>query len=195
MNEDLKSTEDLLTAVEELTAAENPNLQAELLDNVPEAIASPEEHVTRLQAEVESLKDTLTRQVADFQNYRRRTEQEVTRTMQYGKENAILQILEVFDDLERSTLAAQQANSEDTAFVQLKTGIELVYQKFEQQLTKLNVLPIPATGEVFDEKFHEALMQQPATPEIPAGNVLQELQKGYKMGDRVLRHSKVIVAS
>jgi molecular chaperone GrpE len=189
-----KMKEDIVSEMEEAVAAENPQLQAELLDNLPEVAETPEAEIERLKQESEGLKDALTRQVADFQNYRRRTEQEITRTMQFGKESAIMQVLEVFDDLERSVQAAQQSDSQDAAFVQLKTGVELVHQKFAQQLAKLSVTAIETAGQPFDEKFHEALMQQPATEEIPSGNILQELQKGYKMGDRVLRHSKVIVA-
>lgn len=179
---------------EPLTEPSTEEVQDLVLEETTAEATTPEAQVVQLQQEIESLRDTLTRQVADFQNYRRRTEQETLRSVQYGKENAISHLLEVLDDLERSVLAIEQADDDHPNFSQVKTGVEMVYQKFVQQLAKLDVHPIEALHQPFDEQLHEALMQQPATAHVAAGHVLQELQKGYKMGNRVLRHSKVIVA-
>ena len=80
-------------------------------------------------------------------------------------------------------------------FEKLKEGVELVYEKFKSELGRLGVEPIEAIGHPFNENEHEALMQQPAPEDTAPGTVIDEIQKGYRMGERVLRHSRVVVAA
>lgn len=150
--------------------------------------------VDEIQAELEHTKEQLLRKAAEFQNYRRRTEQEKTGLVDFGKGLVVQQLLDVVDDFERSLEAAGQAEEPGPAFGALKQGVEMVYRKLMDELSRLGVTPIEAVGRPFDENEHEAMMQQPAPEGTEPGTVLQELQKGYRMGDRVLRHSKVIVA-
>jgi molecular chaperone GrpE len=106
-------------------------------------------------------------------------------------------MLEVLDDFERSMEAARDLeDSEDaeSAYESLKGGVEMVFRKFQDELKSLGVEPIEAEGKPFDEQLHEAMMRQPSEEAEP-GTVLQEIQKGYTMGDRVLRHSRVVVAA
>lgn len=161
------------------------------------AIEAPE--AEGLKAELKETKDRLLRQVAEFQNYKRRTEQEKTMLFESGKAKVVQQMLEILDDFTRSVEAANQlAEQEETPkdnFEQLKQGVELVFDKFKNELTRLGVEPIEAKGQPFNEQEHEALMQQPAPEDTEPGTVLEEIQKGYRMGDRVLRHTRVVVAA
>ncbi len=150
-------------------------------------------------AELDETKDKLLRKAAEFQNYRRRTEEEKSSLVEFGKSLVIQQFLDVLDDVQRSLEAAEQAEEQQEqepgpAYKALKGGVELVYKKFLDELGKHNVEPIEAVGRPFNENEHEAMMQR-EDEDVEPGTVLEEMQKGYRIGDRVLRHSKVIVAS
>jgi len=161
-----------------------------------------EEPVAELESvrkELEHRTDRLQRQAAEFQNYRRRTEQEKSQMVLFGKAMVIQQLLDVFDDFHRSIEAAQQEsgdtkNSVDVQYESLKSGVELAYQKLMDELKKMDIEPIESIGKPFDEQYHEAVMQQPVDEGEDTGIVLTEIQRGYRMGDRVLRHSKVVVS-
>ena len=152
-----------------------------------------------LKADLMSTKDKLLRQAAEYQNYRRRTEQEKSMLVEFGKSMAVQPLLDVLDDFDRSLgatiQAEQQGAQQGIAYAALKQGVELVYRKFVDEMAKLGVQPIEAVGNLFNEDEHEAVMQQPAPDGIADGTVLQEVQRGYRLGDRVLRHSKVVVAT
>ena len=147
--------------------------------------------------ELEGTKEQLLRKAAEFQNYRRRTEAEKAQFVDIGKSLIIQQLLDVLDDLGRSLEAAQQIEDKEhesgTAYKALREGVEMVYRKFLDELQRNGVVPIEAVGKPFDEHEHEALMQRQVEGQVP-GTVVAEIQKGYRMGDRVLRHSKVVVA-
>lgn len=167
-----------------------------VLDAVDE-LAAKESEINQLQDEIGKLQDQFTRQLADFQNYRRRTEAEIGRAAQYGRDEVTVLMLDVYDDLRRSLDAANQVESHQethSGFNALKAGIQMIANNFAKHLEKLGVQAIPAVGQPFDERFHEALMQQPAPDGTESGIILTELQVGYAVGERVLRHSKVIVA-
>lgn len=154
--------------------------------------------VERLQAEVKGLQEQVLRRAAEFQNYRRRTEAELGQIAARGREEVVMAVLDVYDDLRRSLDAAGRAAKQETpgpAYEALHEGVELVYRKFTDVLAQFQVEPIEAVGHPFDEDLHDAMMQQPATdPGIPSGTVLAEIQPGYRLGDRVLRHAQVVVA-
>lgn len=170
---------------------ENGVSSAEPMTNLDDVSAELGQH----REQVKELEDQLLRRVAEFQNYRRRTETELGQSAARGRGEVVTQMLDVFDDLRRSLDAAEEAEAAAAggpAYQALKEGVELVYKKFEDTLGSLGVQPIEAVGQTFDEEVHEALMQQDAPD--PAGTVVGEIQKGYRMGDRVLRHARVIVA-
>lgn len=150
-----------------------------------------------LQEERDELNDRLLRKTAEFENFRRRMDREKKRRHQAGKERVVELMLEVLDDFERSLDAAEDLeDSEDveSAYESLKGGVEMVFRKFQDQLQSLGVEPIEAEGKPFDEQYHEAMMRQPSG-DVEPGTVLQEIRKGYTMGDRVIRHSRVVVAA
>ena len=163
--------------------------------------APPTTEVERLRAELKALQEDRLRRIAEFQNYRRRTEQERSAATTRGREDAVLAILDAYDDLRRALDAAEviAADAPDgtphPAYDALHEGVDLVHQKFTDVLARLGVKSIEAVGHPFDESLHDALMQQPAPdPDTPSGTVLAAVQPGYRMGDRVLRHAQVIVA-
>ena len=186
------------------TDAANEEAEAEQPDDLPEDIDALIEEVKRLREEVDALKeerdelnDRMLRKAADLENLRRRMDREKKRRHQAGKVTVLESMLEVLDDFERSMEAARDLeDSEDaeSAYESLKGGVEMVFRKFQDELKSLGVEPIEAEGKPFDEQLHEAMMRQPSEEAEP-GTVLQEIQKGYTMGDRVLRHSRVVVAA
>jgi molecular chaperone GrpE len=159
---------------------------------------SPEEQIAALKEEQQELNDKLLRKAAEFQNFRRRMQREKKKLFRSGKREVILPMLEVLDDFQRSIEAAEQLQEQDdaaAAYESLKSGVEMVFQKFLDELQGVGVEPIDAEGKPFDENVHEAMMQQPAPEGVEEGTVLHETRTGYRLDDQVLRHSRVIVAS
>jgi len=177
---------------------------AEVALGAVDELAATSEQSDRLRAEVKDLQDQLLRRAAEFQNYRRRTDAELGGAAARGREEVVTALLDVYDDLRRSIDAASRAAGQEQeagegasgpAFDALRQGVELVYRKFGDVLNKLGVEAIEAVGQPFDENVHEAMLQQPAPhPDTASGTVLAEVQPGYRLGDRVLRHARVIVA-
>ena len=175
-----------------VSEAPAPERDAADFPNVSDVSAELDQHRTQ----VKELEDQLLRRVAEFQNYRRRTEAELGQAAERGRGEVIAQMLDVLDDLHRSLGAAEEAEAGEQggpAYQALKTGVDLVAKKFEDALGAFGVVLIEAVGQPFDEAVHEALMQQDA-PDTEAGTVVGEIQRGYRLGDRVLRHARVIVA-
>lgn len=179
--------------------AAQPALDETLNDTATDAgedLAAVSEELEQHRMQVKELEDQLLRRVAEFQNYRRRTEAELGQAAERGRGEVALQMLDVLDDLRRSLDAAEEAEAEeggDPAYQALKIGVELVYKKFVDALAAFGVREIEAVGQPFDEDLHEAMMQRDAEDAAP-GTVVGEIQRGYRMGERVLRHARVIVA-
>jgi len=185
-------------------AGDAPAEEAATVDEVHEdgdAQAAEEHNETEeLGAELAKVTDQLKRQAAEFQNYRRRTEQEKAQSVALGKSLVISSLLDIIDDFERSLEATHKAEEDvegelSATYVSLKSGVDLIYQKLQGELSRLGVEAIEAEGTPFDEDLHEAMMQQPAPEGQESGMVLTEIQRGYRMGDRVLRHARVIVST
>lgn len=167
------------------------------VDNPEEKVEELAERVEALEEERDELNDRVLRKAAEFENYRRRMDREKKRRYEAGMLDVIEPVLEVLDDFERSIDAAeelQDSQDAEKAYESLKGGVEMVFRKFRDTLENLDVEPIEAEDEPFDEELHEAMMRQPSEEAEP-GTVLQEIRKGYRMGDRVIRHSRVVVAS
>lgn len=149
-----------------------------------------EEKDNKLQEEYDKLNQQYIRLAADFDNYRKRQEQERENLIKYGTEIALKGLLEVLDNFERGEKSLEKV--EDCAKV--KESFELVHKQVCDTLNKLGLEEIKAVGEEFDPNFHEAVMQTP-TGEYPEHTIIAELQKGYKLGDKVLRPALVNVAT
>lgn len=154
-----------------------------------EANEQLEEEINPLQEKYDTLNNQYIRLAADFDNYRKRQEQEKEALLKYGAENTIKKMIEVLDNFERGLKAIETV--EDCEKV--KECYNLAYKNFTDVLTKAGLEPIKAEGEEFDPNFHEAVMQTP-TSEKPENTIIAELQKGYKLGDKVLRPTLVNVA-
>lgn len=138
--------------------------------------------------QIEDLSDRLKRQMAEFDNFRKRTEKEKTQMFDMGARTIIEKILPVVDNFERG-LAAVSEDEKENAFVD---GMDKVYKQLLTELDAAGVKPIEAVGKEFDPEFHNAVMQL-ESDEYESGVVAQELQKGYMYKDSVVRHSMVAV--
>lgn len=135
------------------------------------------------------LKDTLLRKVAEFENYKRRTENDQLNLLKYAAESFIKNMLPIYDDLERTVAHVDDENN----FEQTKKGILLIFEKFGKALENQGVKRIEAKGTKFDVSLHEALMQQNVEGAEPH-TVLDVIEQGYTYKDKVIRHAKVIVS-
>ena len=142
------------------------------------------------QVKYEQLNNQYIRLAADFDNFRKRQTQERENLLKYGAETTIKKLLEVVDNFERGLKAIETVDDSE----KIKECYKLAYKNFNDVLGKLGVEVIKAEGEEFDPNVHEAVMQTP-TNDKPENTVIAELQKGYKLGDKVLRPTLVNVAT
>ena len=138
--------------------------------------------------QIEELNDRLKRQMAEFENFRKRTEKEKTQMFDMGAKTIIEKILPVVDNFERG-LAAVSEDQKDDPFI---TGMDKIYKQMMSELDAVGVKPIDCIGQEFNPDFHNAVMQV-ENDELESGTVAQELQKGYMYKDTVVRHSMVSV--
>lgn len=141
------------------------------------------------QEEIEQLKDKYLRYVAEFDNYRKRTLKEKAELILNGSEKAVQAILPVIDDMERALANAEK--TEDATV--LKEGMELIYQKINKIMESLGVKKIDTKDAEFDTNFHEAIAMVPGMGDDKKGKVLDCVQTGYMLNDKVIRHAKVAV--
>ena len=140
----------------------------------------------KLEQQIEDLTDRLKRNMAEFDNFRKRTEKEKSSMYVIGAKDIIEKILPVVDNFERG-LASVPEEEKGTPFAE---GMEMIYKQLIGELEKMDVRPIPAVGEEFDPNLHNAVMQV-ESDEYESGVIAQELQKGYTYRDSVVRHSMV----
>ena len=143
-----------------------------------------------MKEKIDGLEDKVRRQMAEFDNYRKRTEKEKDQMFSMGEKSVIEKMLPIVDNFERGFSVVEEEDKDD-AFV---AGMQKIYQQLVKQLADLGVTPIEAVGKEFDPEFHNAVMQV-ESEELPSGTVAQELQKGYMFHDQVLRHSMVSVVA
>lgn len=149
----------------------------------------PVDEVEKLQNELDSLKDKYLRLSAEFDNYRKRTMKEKAELILNGGEKCISSILPIVDDFERALKNMETA--EDVAAV--KEGVELIYNKFMTVLGQNGVKPIETKEQPLNTDYHEAIAVIPAPAEELKGKVLDCVQTGYTLNDKVIRHAKVVV--
>ncbi len=145
--------------------------------------------ISKYEVELKEIRDAYLRKAAEFENYKKRSENEQSILLKYAAEPFIRNILQVYDDLDRSLKHANEENLQS-----LTEGIKLVYDKFTKILESQGVTRMDAKGKPFDVYLHEALMQQPASG-VPDHTVLEVVENGYMYKDKVIRHAKVIVSA
>ena len=179
-------------AKQEETVTENAEQQAaaEAAEEQQEVADPMMQELEAAKATIEEQKDKYLRLSAEFDNYRKRTLKEKAELIKNGGEKAISAILPILDDLERALQNMQKADDVKAMY----EGIDLIYQKFLKELSQEGLQKMEPVGEVFDTDYHEAVALVPAPSEDQKGKVLDCVQTGYKLNDKVIRHAKVVVA-
>jgi len=150
---------------------------------------APQETIESVKAELEALKDKYLRAVAEFDNYKKRTLKEKTELILNGSEKTITAFLPILDDMERAIANADKA----TDLQALEEGWELIFSKFVKVLNALGVKKIETTDADFNVDYHEAVAMVPGFGDDKKGKVIDCIQTGYTLNDKVIRHSKVAV--
>lgn len=197
-NEEIKEKENTAQTANETANAENDTentseANTEAFDNKEQAAAEEKteekDPLQKAQEELESLKDKYLRTVAEFDNYRKRSLKEKTELVLNGGEKTITAILPVLDDMERAVANADKADSVKA----LEEGWELIFKKLRTILEGLGVKKIDTDDKEFDVDFHEAIAMVSGMGDDKKGKVVDCVQTGYTLNDKVIRHAKVAV--
>lgn len=158
-------------------------------EEIPNEEPVEKDELAEAKAEIDELKDKYLRQVAEFDNYRKRMLKEKSELILNGGEKVITALLPILDDFERALKNADKDKEKET----LKQGVELIFQKFMKTLESNGLTKIETEGADFDTDFHEAIAMIPAEKDDDKGKVVDCVQTGYKLNDKVIRHAKVAV--
>jgi molecular chaperone GrpE len=167
-------------AAEPLVPVEPGNLTVEQLEELRQRAAKADDNWERL-----------LRTTADFDNFKKRAAREKQDAIKYANESLLQKLIPILDNFDMALAAAQTAQTD--AAQSLQAGVNMINQQLKTVLTEAGLEEVDATGKTFDPNFHEAVSQQ-ETAEVPEGQVVQQLRKGYKLRDRLLRPATVIVA-
>lgn len=172
-------------------------MKKENIPDVDEEVLTPEltpEQLAELQtraAKADEHWERLLRVTADFENFKKRAARERTEAAQFANAALLQKLIPILDNFEMAQAAAQTAQGDKLA--SLQTGIAMIQQQFKGALAEAGLEEVDASGKPFDPTFHEAVSQQ-ETDSVPEGNVVQQIRKGYKLRERLLRPAAVIVA-
>ena len=183
-NKEMSDKESFLEKEETSDFNESEQINEETIEIDPR-----DKKIEELEKEISQLKDKFLRKAAEFENYKRRTENDQFNLIKYAAESLIIKLLPFLDDFERSLLYIESAKDAQS----IKEGIKLVYDKLLKVLEDQGVKKIEAIGKPFDVHYHEALMQRKVENTEPH-TVIDEVEKGYMYKDRVIRHTKVVVS-
>ena len=198
IDQDIKNEmngENTIPEEENFTSEESAN--AIPMDNagqeIPEEVQDVHEKdpLEATKQEIAELKDKYLRLYADFENFRRRTSKEKLELLSTAGADMVKQILPVVDDFERAKVSFDSS----TDIVALKEGVDLIYTKLYKTLESKGLKPMQTKGETFDVEIHESIAQFPAPSDDLKGKVIDEIEKGYYLNDKVIRYAKVIVGS
>lgn len=182
--------EEELQQEETQTEAQNAEVESHNAEEEqPAKEETPEDKIAALQAELEKSQKEYLFLMAEFDNYRKRTVKEKAELIKNGGEKAMLGLLPVIDDFERAIDAIDNSSDVES----LKEGVDLIYNKFMKYLESQQVKPMESTGTDFDADIYEAVTTFPAPDESMKGKVIDTVQKGYTINEKVLRHAKVVV--
>jgi molecular chaperone GrpE len=180
MNDDL-SAQDSAAPAENLPSSE---------PTPPESAPAPPAQDEEARRTIEQLRDQLLRKAAEFENFKRRSEADVATVIRFANERLLKAILPVLDDFDRSLKAGRGKSADDPFF----RGVELVAAKLAKVLQQEGLEPFTSVGEQFDVDLHDALLQLPRS-DVPPQTVVEEVERGYRLHDKVLRHAKVVVSA
>lgn len=145
--------------------------------------------VTDLQSEMEELKVKYLRQAADFDNFRKRTAKERIDLIKTAAQDTLTSLLPVIDDFDRAVKAAESDESTEP----VSDGVMLVYGRLKTTLQQMGLKEMVTNGEAFDPELHEALTEIPAPSDDLKGKIVDTIEKGYYLGDKIIRHARVVV--
>jgi molecular chaperone GrpE len=160
------------------------------------APSTPEERLAAVTAERDEMKDRMLRIAADFENWKKRARKEQSDAVAQARESVLKDVLEIADNLERATGAQALGGKGGAGVVDgaaVVKGVNLVLRLFQQKLERYEVRPFETTGQPFDPHIHEAISR--VESDVPAGSIANELQKGYRVGERLLRPAMVSVST
>ena len=161
----------------------HPDTEATATDAAPHAEAS------RTDTELNDLKDKYLRQAAEFENYKRRTTKERMDLYKTANQELMVALLPVLDDFERARAATRDAQDAEV----VRESIAIIYNKLNKTLQQKGLTPMESQGTAFDPELHEAITQIPAPSEDLKGKIVDTVEQGYYLGDKVIRHAKVVL--
>lgn len=182
-NENTIPTEELVTEEATIAADDTAKSQEETSTEAPPQVDARD-------SKIEDLQNKLLRLQADFDNLRRRNNEEQTQLSGFVTAGVVGKFLKVLDNFERAEESIAKSPDSET----IRLGLEKIHKQFEQALKELNVVEIPSQGEKFNPEFHEAIMRV-ENSELPEDTIDLVLEKGYKINSRIIRHSKVRVVT
>ena len=196
MNEEVAENAAANAAEQEAGEQEAANAAEETVDSEESGFSGESEEeknekspLEEAQAQIDELKDKYLRSVAEFDNYRKRTLKEKAELILNGSEKAVGAVLPILDDMERAIANGEKTDDPKV----LREGMSLIYTKFQKVLECLGVKEIETADADFDTDVHEAIAMVPGMGDDKKGKVLDCVQKGYKLNDKVIRHAKVAV--
>ncbi|NWG28320.1 MAG: nucleotide exchange factor GrpE [Ignavibacteriaceae bacterium] len=169
--------------------SEQEETKSELPEQEEQTIDQSETRIAELEAQVKEWQDKFLRKAAEFENYKRRTENDQFNLINYAAESFITKLLPIVDDFERSMEHIEDIDNSNA----VKEGIKLVYEKLLKLLNEQGVKKMQTKGQPFNVDYHDALMQRKDNS-VPPHTVLEEVESGYLYRDKVIRHAKVIVS-
>jgi molecular chaperone GrpE len=174
-----------------VTEPEGTKLENSMQEELKEEInfEQTDSKIAELEMKVQDLQDKLLRKAAEFENYKRRTENDQFNLINYAAESSIIKLLPIVDDFQRSMDHIDDLEKSES----VKDGIKLVYEKLHKLLSEQGVKKMQTKGEPFNVEYHDALMQR-KDDSVPPHTVVEEIEPGYIYRDKVIRHAKVIVS-
>ncbi len=149
-----------------------------------------QEKLEAAQKLADTYKDQLLRKAAEFENYKKRSEAEYINLVKSANEGLISSLIPILDDFTRSLKSGKEVKEHESFF----KGVELIHSKFVKLLESHGLIPFESVGKPFDVDYHDALMQMPRS-DVPPHTVVEEIERGYKLFEKVVRHAKVIVST
>ena len=181
--EQKNNAEELMDELNETTDSED------IVEEKGEEKISETDALAELQSENQELKDKYLRLFAEFDNYKKRTIKEKIDFMQTAAQETLSALLPVLDDFDRAKKNASDENSVEV----FTEGVQLVYQKLYTTLSQKGLTPMETDGQEFNPEFHEAITEVPAPTKEMKGKVIDTIEKGYKLKNKIIRHAKVVV--
>lgn len=187
-NEETEMLDDQEQSIESNTdeGLENESAQADPEESHEEEELDP---MVRMEQERDELKDKYIRLMAEFDNFRKRTNRERLENMNMAAKDTLVALLPILDDFDRAKANAEDENSQEP----FSEGVLMIYNRLHATLKNIGLEEMVSNGEVFDADKHEAITEIPAPSEEMKGKIVDTTEKGYKLKDKIIRHAKVVV--